>query len=390
MQQLVANGKLVLLGVTQEQHAQRCRLFAQWHELDWPILHDPINLLGPRGVPLIVAIDEHGIVRSTRPQPDWVQKTFVNANYPAVRNATATRKPVVPDLGQLERDAEEQRTFQAWQRLGDAAVLWGGSEQCDTAVRAYTAAAQLEAENASVQFRLGVAHRMRYDSARRKPDDFQAAVDHWTAALSQDPNHYIWRRRIQQYGPRSIKPYPFYDWIAKARSDIEARGQTPIELLVEPSGAELAEPAREFATASSPAQAPDPQDRITRDSAHFVRISSVVVPGTIKPGEAARVHLELQPTMMADWNNEAEPLRIWLQAPSGWSLEKPLIEYSLTPAATESHESRRLEVEVQTARPVSDETRLRGYALYYVCEKEQGTCLYRRQDFEVSIRVSDD
>ena len=67
--QLVKDGRLVILGVTQEQHPERCRLFAQWKQFDWPILHDPINVLESAAVPIVVAIDEHGIVRSTRPRP---------------------------------------------------------------------------------------------------------------------------------------------------------------------------------------------------------------------------------------------------------------------------------------------------------------------------------
>ena len=50
----VKKGKLVLLGVTQEQHADRCRLFSQWKQFDWPILHDPINVLDLLGVPVVV------------------------------------------------------------------------------------------------------------------------------------------------------------------------------------------------------------------------------------------------------------------------------------------------------------------------------------------------
>ena len=69
----VKQGRLVLLGVTQEQHADRCRLFAQWKRFDWPILHDPINLLEAPAVPIVVAIDEHGIVRAIRPRPGDVQ-----------------------------------------------------------------------------------------------------------------------------------------------------------------------------------------------------------------------------------------------------------------------------------------------------------------------------
>ena len=52
---LVKAGKLALLGVIQEQHPDRCRLFAQWQEFDWPILWDPFNLTGAAVVPILTA-----------------------------------------------------------------------------------------------------------------------------------------------------------------------------------------------------------------------------------------------------------------------------------------------------------------------------------------------
>ena len=48
--------KFVIVGVVQEQHPERCALFAQWQKFDWPILHDPINLLGNSAVPVTIAI----------------------------------------------------------------------------------------------------------------------------------------------------------------------------------------------------------------------------------------------------------------------------------------------------------------------------------------------
>ena len=83
-------GRLVLLGVTQEQHADRCRLFAQWQRFDWPILHDPINLLEAPAVPIVVAVDEYGIVRAVRPRPEtfateFLDKTFADNAPPGPR-----------------------------------------------------------------------------------------------------------------------------------------------------------------------------------------------------------------------------------------------------------------------------------------------------------------
>ena len=68
----------MLLGITQEQDPDRCRLLAQWKGFGWPILHDPINIMGSRGVPVLVAIDEHGIVRDTAPRLDRFQADFLN------------------------------------------------------------------------------------------------------------------------------------------------------------------------------------------------------------------------------------------------------------------------------------------------------------------------
>ena len=128
-----------------------------------------------------------------------------------------------------------------------------------------------------IHFRLGVAHRARYDSGGRQPDDFREAVEHWEAALDADPNNYIWRRRIQQYGPRLEKPYPFYDWVPTARAALEARGEVPPPLVVEPGGAEFAEPTRTFVTSDGALPEPDPDDRICHDSAEFVLVETLTV-----------------------------------------------------------------------------------------------------------------
>ena len=52
---------------------------------------------------------------------------------------------------------------------------------------------------------------MRHDSGFRRIGDFANAVNAWSQARNADPNQCIWRRRLQQYGPRLAKPYPFYD-----------------------------------------------------------------------------------------------------------------------------------------------------------------------------------
>ena len=66
----VDSGKLVVVGVVQEQHPQRARLYAQWRQLDWPIFVDSLNLLLIDVVPVPVAVADRGVFRheSVRPR----------------------------------------------------------------------------------------------------------------------------------------------------------------------------------------------------------------------------------------------------------------------------------------------------------------------------------
>ena len=163
-------GKLVLLGVTQEQHADRCRLLAQWRGFDWPILHDPINLLELSGVPILVAIDEHGIVRSTKPalasfQADFLDKPFSNdapATSPERVGPSLKKVTGTPDWEALRAEARKADSTPAWRVLGDALALWGGNKSRDEALTSYARAVQLDPKNGPAWFRLGVCFRRRY------------------------------------------------------------------------------------------------------------------------------------------------------------------------------------------------------------------------------------
>ncbi len=381
LKQQVADDQVTLVGVIQEQHPDRCRLFAQWHNIDWPILHDPINLIPTRAVPVIIAIDEHGVVQSTRPRLDWVKKEFLKTDYPAPEETTEPKF----ELTKLQRmviwgDAVYQRALREGK---DGSIT---AQYFDKAVAGYDAHLKSHPDDATAHFSRGVALRMRYESTRRQRDDFQAAVDAWGRALELDPNHYIYRRRIQQYGPRLIKPYPFYDWVGQARADIEKRGEKPLRLMVEPGGAEIARPSRAFEPAVA-AVNPDPSARINRDKNNLIEVNSVAVPAMIKPGTTSRLHVELRPTAKAHWNNESEPVQVWIEQPDGWRLQKRLFALP-QPEQAESTEVRRLEFEAKAPKNAKSTT-LRGYALYYVCEEQNGTCLYLRRDFEIPVAVAD-
>ena len=231
---------------------------------------------------------------------------------------------------------------------------------------------------------------MRYDSDSRQPGDFRQAVEHWGAALDADPNQYIWRRRIQQYGPRLDKPYPFYDWVDAARQEIAARGETPVSLPVDPRGAEIARPAKSFAADAGEATSPDPEGRIRRDEKGFIHLEQTLVPAKVEAGDTARAHLVFRPAtdISAHWNNEAGDLEVWIDPPAGWRVDRRRLSLPNPPELV-SDEARRLELEVESPADFEGAATVPGYALYYVCEDVKGTCLYRRQDFALEVQATD-
>lgn len=464
-----------MLGVVQEQHAERARLFAQWQQFDWPILHDPVNSLRTQAVPYFIAIDEAGKV---------VDENLTESEYEAFLNRPAAQKQTTGDSASQSQesldaldDANGSTTktsdrseltkpllpnkhtdastpnAEELAALAEHRILWESidalsgqvrGDQLDQAIEEYSRAIELDPENPHFHFGRGVAYRMRFDEVqivgemRRQSgrptgskqsvlpgtrivspsrtnvaqsnsaensaaeskanlNDFQAAIDSWSRALELDPNQYIYRRRIQQYGPRLSKPYPFYDWVDQARDEITRRGETPVKLLVEPSGAELATPIKqlkESETAKEPgaeepgAAEPDPDGRILRDTAQLLTSDIVVVPGRIKPGSTLRVHLRFRPAAAAHWNNEAEPAALWLKLPSGWKAEKQLLHLS-QPDQPESTEERSIEFEIETSKENAEASTIhvKGYLLYYVCEENGGQCLYRRHDFVIPVRL---
>ncbi len=381
------NGRLVLLGVDQEQHADRCRLFAQWKRFDWPILHDPINLLEAPAVPIVLAIDEHGIVRAIRPRPETFQAEFLDKTFVDHAPPGAPRSSGPPDPASLRRTAEANDDVGAWRAVGDALTICGGAGWVDEAIDAYARALALDPSDKNGWFRLGVARRMRHESAARRPGDFQAAIDAWSHALALDPNQYIWRRRIEQYGPRLTKPYSFYDWVAQARAEISRRGETPFPLVVEPYGSELAGPVREVVADAAPVE-PDPKGQIHRDKERLIEAEVVVVPARIGRGKAARVHLAFSPNAAhaGHWNNESTPLRVWIGGAEGWTISTRLLEAPQSDRP-ESDEVRRLDFEVKAPSAATGKTRLAAYALYNTCEEAGGRCLFLRQDLTIELQV---
>ena len=209
-------------------------------------------------------------------------------------------------------------------------------------------------------FRMGVAFRALYDLSdvqNQKADWFTKAASSWTNALNLNPNQYIWRRRIQQYGPRQMKPYPFYDWVEQAKNEIVQRGEKPVELTVKLTGAEIAKPKRGFDSATE-ADNPDPSGKITRDKEQIVNIDSTVVPQQIKPGGTVRVHLRFDASG-GHWNNEAEPMVVWLETSENGIASTSSLTHPNSNEAS-SDEVRNLEFEFKTNADQSGVTKPKG------------------------------
>lgn len=382
-QKLQDDGTLQMVGIIQEQHPERTRLFMQWKQMGWPIMVDSLNLLEVEVVPITLLIDEAGIIRF-RGRPEHLDDFLaLPSPDPMPHPSTAVASIPIPPS---EFDPVALRHY------ADQTFLWDGD--LDAAIAAYLESLAADADQGITHFRLGVAYRRRADSPQRQNGDFRRAVDHWGRAVDIDPNQYIWRRRIQQYGPRLEKPYAFYDWVTTAREEIAARGETPITLPVEPRGAEIALPSKAFEGQGSAVDAPPRNaERIRRDQEGMVLVETTVVPRTIAPGASARVHLTFRPNgaIKAHWNNEAKDMVVWLAPPDGWGIDQRRSTVANPPELV-SDEDRVVEVELR--RPddpnpggTTDDVALTGYALYYVCEDIDGTCLYRRQDLSVPLRL---
>ena len=174
----------------------------------------------------------------------------------------------------------------------------------------------------------------------------------------------------------------------QARGEIAARGEEPGPLVVEPQGAELAGRETSF-TPDGQTGEPDPAGKIHRDEGHLVEAETIVVPPTRESGTAARVHLVFRPLESADahWNNEAADLVVWVDPPTGWQIDRRRLTIP-NPRKVVSEETRRVEFELKRrdgTSPAESPARGRAYALYYVCEGIDGTCLYRRQDIDLVI-----
>lgn len=194
-------------------------------------------------------------------------------------------------------------------------------------ISAYEKAVELAPSDGINWFRLGALLQRRSESDHRQEDDAQRARGAWGKALEINPNQYIWRRRLQQYGATRDKPYSLYGWVAEAQEAIRKRGEEPYPLRVALTRSESATLQEQVAVLRSPPKNPDPQDRIFRDEKPLVRSETIVTPQRIAPGETVHVEirLRLDRAHKSHWNNEVEPLRLWVHLRSGWVVNPQMV-----------------------------------------------------------------
>lgn len=339
-----------------EQHPDRARLFLQWQGIAWPVWADAMDLLDVAVVPRSFLLDAQGRVLAVDPKAAEVRAAVARGG--ATEDAAAAA--AAPRLGDGER-----------------AFLAGDAE---AAIAALLRRVEGAADEGRTRFRLGVARMAAAERPGAAAGLFATALEDWRRALADNPSQYVWRRRIQQYGPRLDKPYPFYDWVAQAREDLRARGEEPAPLRVEPSGAELAAPRRGAEAAAAPAVEPDPDRRMPAAPPGALRVEAALVEST-QEEPTLRVHLRLSPGAESAWNDEGEPAEAWIRAPAGWELvdgPRATIAGSDDLAAP-----RRLEFEL---RRIGDGGgAAQGYLLLDLCTGAEAVCARWRLDFSVPL-----
>ena len=325
-------GKIQLVGIVQEQYADRARLYAQWRGIKWPILVDSLNLYGIKVVPIPMALDEAGCVVIDR-----------------IRGGNRGNQEFEKFLAAPKAGPVSRRKYRA--RGGVGGFLDGKPGAL--------------AMKGSKGFAKGVACQVLAD--RGKEGYALRAVKSWQRALEKDPNNYIYRRRLQQYGPRLKKPYNFYGWVKQARKEITARGEKPRSLRTEPLASETSGPR---AAIKERHLDPDPDGKIRLDWwFKEVSIEIVMVPPFPKPGDTVRLRFFCR-LNHAKWNDEGEALTITVPG-------------TVTNAALVSDKGTVRILECDYVIPPEKTEAHWAYALYDVCSDADGTCQYLRQNIRL-------
>lgn len=318
---------------------------------------DPLNLLDVAAVPITLLVDQYGVIRYRNPSNADLA-TFMKQSY----KPDGTKAKKLPDTGSMNPD-----------RL----AMQGKTREAAAAYQKLLDSTKNRPVSGRLHFRLGVVHRMAFD-ANGNPGDFAKAVKHWREALAINGGQYIWRRRIQQYGPVADKPYPFYNWVSHATAEIKKRGEVPVQLKVKLSSSELA--SKNTKAQQNQAMEKPEIKGISTDN-DSIEIQPVLLPDTSGRRSIYRVHLLLKPKSGAKytWNNEAGPVKIWLEPSSLGQIAQQGIEIPVDTTKPTSSETRSVEFEWKATKG----SQLNGIAIYHVCDKKSGQCTILTKRFTV-------
>ena len=129
--QLQADGRFQMLGIIQEQHPDRARLFMQWKQMGWPILVDSLNLLDTTVVPQTLAIDEYGVIQLINPDEDLIEEEFLTQTYAA---PAAPADP--PEATTLPRPTRRASATE-WRDYANQQFRWGSVAGLSDVIEAY-------------------------------------------------------------------------------------------------------------------------------------------------------------------------------------------------------------------------------------------------------------
>ena len=128
MEPFLKAGKLVVIGVMQDQHADRCRLYRQWRQLKWPLYIDSLNTLDHRVVPIPIFIDESGIIRRRGRVSKESVREFVEARYPVTKESKVAVRLTKGDVFYLKgkRPVAFEKAIKEYAKAGprDARALF--------------------------------------------------------------------------------------------------------------------------------------------------------------------------------------------------------------------------------------------------------------------------
>lgn len=351
----------------------------QWKKMHWPLFVDSFNLLEVKAVPITILVDASGSIFKTSPYRKDFQSMLNKASQSTGPHGQLANK----DYWTTKLT---KRTSAIYSHLGEnpdyAALI-------QTFEKLRQSESQIRSEH--LEFMTGVAFKLRSETSKRQLTDFSESIAHWETALRLDPNQYIWRRRIQQYGPLLEKPYPFYDWVDTAIQKINDRGENPINGNFVLTESEKARPSKDQKLIKSKAgnrAAPDPLNRLQKGNGRYASVKVATIPSHPSPGQSFRafVHLELSQPNFVQWNNEGALSQLYV-APSILN-ENPIHQFwENAPDNEYSIEQRVFDFELKCPKDLSqlnDKNAPLGYIVVNVCDKFTGVCFACRIDFSIS------